>query len=154
MEPTANMSRRLTETSTINIILIAEQGKGGLCNSLQKANKRHQLSTSASHNPAGIIRQQPTQWQGSHAEQSGKECRTSQPPPWMKLRATWLDPLHFVVPHSKGNSRITCYSCTAASNWSLSLILDTDLSFPTLTFLSWALGLAWKVSIKQLRHTK
>lgn len=143
-----------TETSTINI-LIAQQGKGGLCNRLQKANKIHQLSTSASHNPAGIIRQQPTQRQGSHAEQSGKECWTSQPPPWMKLRATWLDPLRFVLPHSQGNSRMTCYSCTAASNRSLFLILDTDLSFLTLTYLSWALGFAWKVSIKQLRrHTK
>lgn len=72
-----------------------------------------------------IIRQQPAQRRRPHAEQSGGECWTSQPRPWMRLKATWLDPLRFVLPHSRGN-------------WNkvflLSLILGDAIWFPMLTY--------------------
>lgn len=38
--------------------------------------------------------------------------------------------LCFVLPSGQGNVEITCYSCTAATDRSMSLILDIDLCFP------------------------
>ena len=55
----------------------------------------------------------------------------------MKQRWGWLDPLCFVLPSGQGNTEMTCYSCAAARDLSMSPYFGLWFFFtPTYTYHS------------------
>lgn len=77
-----------------------------------------------------IAKLQPTPQRESHASGEARNVERVSPGHEWSANEGWLDPLRFVLPSSQGNTKMTCYSCAAARNRSMSLIWDNDRSFP------------------------
>ena len=91
-----------------------------------------------------IAKLQPTPQRESHASGEARNVERVSPGHEWSANEGWLDPLRFVLPSSQGNTKMTCYSCAAARNRSMSLIWDNDRSFPDFHISQRGLRLAWK----------
>ena len=92
-----------------------------------------------------IMKLQPTPQRESHASGEARNVERVSPGHEWSANEGWLDPLRFVLPSSQGNTEMTCYSCAAARNRSMSLIWDNDRSFPRLSHIAAGLRLASNV---------